>query len=113
VIVDRAPPSRGPHIAVKDLTFAYPDRRTDRAAARHLDIGAGTVFGVFGRRDRKTIFAVPRGSSIAARHVFVDGTDVVDLDLRVRERMRLVPQRPSVQRTIAQTSRSTTPISGR
>jgi len=101
-------PAGGPHIAVKDLTFTYPDR-PDRTVLQHvdLDIGAGTVFGVFGRTGsgKTTLLRLiarllnpPRGT------VFVDGTDIVDLDLGAwRDEMRLVPQRPFLfSETIAQ-----------
>lgn len=101
-------PAGGPYIAVKDLTFAYADR-PDRPVLQHvdIDIGAGTVFGVFGRTGsgKTTLLRLlarllnpPRGT------IFIDGTDVLDLDLDAwREEMRLVPQRPFLfSETIAQ-----------
>jgi ATP-binding cassette subfamily B protein len=102
------PPSPGPRIEVKDLTFAYPDR-PDRPVLQHVDvdIAAGSVVGVFGRTGsgKTTLLRLlarllnpPRGT------VLVDGTDILTLDLGGwREEMRLVPQRPFLfSETIAQ-----------
>ncbi len=101
-------PAGGPHIAVKDLTFAFPDR-PDAPVLQHVEVDMvpGSVVGVFGRTGsgKTTLLRLlarllnpPRGT------VLIDGTDILDLDLGAwRDEMRLVPQRPFLfSETIAQ-----------
>ncbi len=89
----------GPSISLKNLKFSYPDE-PERQVLKGLtiDIPAGSMVGLFGRTGsgKSTLLRVltrlydpPRGS------VFVDGVDVLDLDLgEWRRRMAVVPQRP-------------------
>ncbi len=90
---------RGPALSIRDLTFSYPDE-PDRQVLRgvSVDLPAGSMVGLFGRTGsgKSTLLSVvarlydpPRGT------VFVDGVDVLDLDLLAwRRRLAVVPQRP-------------------
>ncbi|MCK5379088.1 MAG: ABC transporter ATP-binding protein, partial [Acidobacteria bacterium] len=89
----------GPSISLKNLTFSYPDEPERQVLdGLTIDLPAGSMVGLFGRTGsgKSTLLRVlarlydpPRGS------VFIDGTDVLDLDLAAwRRRMAVVPQRP-------------------
>ncbi len=89
----------GPALSIRDLEFSYPDE-PDRQVLRGIsvDLPAGSMVGLFGRTGsgKSTLLSVlarlydpPRGT------VFVDGVDVLDLDLLAwRRRLAVVPQRP-------------------
>jgi ATP-binding cassette subfamily B protein len=90
---------RGPAIELRDLHFAYPDE-TDHEVLTGLttEIPAGGVVGLFGRtgsgkstllRLLSRLYNPPSGA------VFIDGVDLVTLDLASwRQRLAVVPQRP-------------------
>lgn len=90
---------RGPAISIRDLDFAYPDE-PERPVLKDIsvDLPPGSMVGLFGRTGsgKSTLLSVlarlyvpPRGS------VFIDGVDVLDLDLMAwRRRLAVVPQRP-------------------
>jgi ATP-binding cassette subfamily B protein len=92
-------PGRGPAIAIRDLSFAYPDE-PERAVLQDLsaDIPTGSVIGVFGRtgsgkstllRLLARIYNPPVGT------ILVDGVDLSTIDLDSwRRRLSMVPQRP-------------------
>jgi ATP-binding cassette subfamily B protein len=93
------PGGHGPEIDIRSLDFAYPDE-PDRPVLEDLNltIPGGAVIGIFGRTGsgKSTLLRVlarlynpPEGT------VFVDGVDLVSLDLdRWRERLAVAPQRP-------------------
>lgn len=93
------PAGCGPAIEFRSLDFAYPDE-PDRPVIEDfsVEIEAGSVVGIFGRTGagKSTLMLVlsrlynpPEGT------VFVDGEDLVSLDLdRWRERLAVAPQRP-------------------
>jgi ATP-binding cassette subfamily B protein len=90
---------RGPMVELRDLHFAYPDE-ADREVLTGLTstIPAGGVVGLFGRtgsgkstllRLLARLYNPPPGS------IFIDGSDLVTLDLSSwRRRLAVVPQRP-------------------
>ncbi len=92
-------PGRGPAIELRNLDFAYPDE-PEHPIFENLSatIPAGSVVGLFGRTGsgKSTLLRIvarlynpPEGT------VFVDGVDLVRLDLdRWRERLSVAPQRP-------------------
>lgn len=94
-----ATPGRGPQIELRDLSFGYPDK-PDEMVLKDVSftIPAGSTVGIFGRtgsgkstliRLLSRLYNPPEGS------IFVDGTDIRDLDLAGwRERQAVVPQRP-------------------
>lgn len=91
-------PDRAPALEIRDLRFAYPGAEAPALEGVRFSLPAGGTLGVLGPTGSgKTTLAriiarlenPPRGS------VFVDGVDLLDLDLdRWREAMTLVPQRP-------------------
>jgi len=93
------PVGHGPVIDFRNLDFSYPDE-PDRLVLRQFStrIESGAVVGLFGRTGagKSTLLRVlarlynpPRGK------VFIDGEDLVDLDLDGwRERLAVAPQRP-------------------
>ncbi len=93
------PSGRGPAIEFRGLDFAYPDDPgrlvLDNFSA---SIDAGSVVGVFGRTGagKSSLLSVlSRLYNPPEGMVFVDGADLVSLDLdRWRERFAVAPQRP-------------------
>jgi len=93
------PSGHGPAIEFRSLDFAYPDA-PDRLVLEDVSavIEAGSVVGIFGRTGsgKSTLLRIvarlynpPEGS------VFIDGSDLVTLDLdRWRARIAVAPQRP-------------------
>lgn len=90
---------RGPAISIRNLDFSYPDESGRQVLTDiSVDLPAGLTVGLFGRTGsgKSTLLHVlarlydpPRGA------VFVDGVDVLDLDLTAwRRRLAVVPQRP-------------------
>jgi ATP-binding cassette subfamily B protein len=92
-------PGRGPHLELRELAFSYPDdpARTVLEGVS-VAIPAGSVVGVFGRTGsgKSTLLnLLARLYNPPPGTVFVDGADVVTLDLEQwRERLAVVPQRP-------------------
>jgi len=89
----------GPAIEFRGLDFAYPDEPDRRVIEDFsVSIDPGSVVGIFGRTGsgKSTLLLVlsrlynpPEGT------VFVDGTDLVTLDLgHWRDRLAVAPQRP-------------------
>jgi len=96
--LDAAPaPTAPPALAVRGLTFRYPDADDDALSDVSFEVPAGGTLGVFGPtgsgkttllRVLARLYNPPPGT------VFVDDTDVRDLDLDDwRRAMTLVPQR--------------------
>lgn len=90
---------RGPSISIRNLDFSYPDEPERKVLSDFsVEIPEGSMVGVFGRTGsgKSTLLQVlarlydpPPGT------VFVDGHDVVDIDLGAwRRRLAVVPQRP-------------------
>lgn len=91
-------PEAPPALSVRGLSFAYPDD-PDHIVLRDVsfDLPAGATLGILGPTGsgKSTLLRVlarlynpPRGT------VFVDGTDILDIDLDAwRRQMALVPQR--------------------
>jgi ATP-binding cassette subfamily B protein/ATP-binding cassette subfamily C protein/ATP-binding cassette subfamily B multidrug efflux pump len=92
-------PGRGPTIEFSDLEFAYPDE-PDRPVIESFSarVPAGSVIGLFGRTGagKSTLLRIlARLYNPPSGTVFIDGTDLVDLDLdHWRERLAMAPQRP-------------------
>jgi len=90
---------RGPLIELRDFHFAYPDE-ADREVLTGLTatIPAGGVVGLFGRTGsgKSTLLRLlARLYNPPAGTIFVDGVDLVTLDLESwRQRLAVVPQRP-------------------
>jgi ATP-binding cassette subfamily B protein len=90
---------RGPSITLRELHFSYPDE-IDREVLNGLtaEIPAGTVVGLFGRTGsgKSTLLRlVSRLYNPPPDSVFIDGVDLVTLDLESwRSRLAVVPQRP-------------------
>jgi ATP-binding cassette subfamily B protein len=90
---------RGPAVELRDLHFNYPDE-ADREVLTGLsaEIPAGGVVGLFGRTGsgKSTLLRLlSRLYNPPARTIFIDGVDVVTLDLESwRQRIAVVPQRP-------------------
>jgi ATP-binding cassette subfamily B protein len=93
------PRGTGPSIELRDLGFSYPDAPDFRVLdGISMAIPPGAVVGLFGRtgsgkstllRLLARLFNPPAGS------VFVEGLDIIDLDLESwRDRVTMVPQRP-------------------
>ncbi|MCB9681435.1 MAG: ABC transporter ATP-binding protein [Alphaproteobacteria bacterium] len=92
------PAPRAPALELRDLHFTYPGGDAPTLQGISLTVPAGGTLGILGLTGSgKTtllqlvsrMYNPPRGT------VFVDGVDVLDLDLDAwRERMTLVPQRP-------------------
>lgn len=95
----RLPPGRGPGIALRHLSFAYPDA-PDRPVLSGLsvDIPPGSVVGLFGRTGsgRSTLLKVlARMYNPPPGTVQIDGVDIRELDLHAwRRQLAVVPQRP-------------------
>lgn len=93
------PAGHGPAIEFRELDFAYPDE-PERLVIEDFSarIEAGSVVGIFGRTGsgKSTLLRlVARLYNPAAGTVFIDGVDLVTLDLdRWRERIAVAPQRP-------------------
>jgi len=93
------PVGHGPVIEFRDLDFSYPDE-PDRLVLRQFStrIESGAVVGLFGRTGagKSTLLRVlARLYNPPPETVFVDGTDLVELDLDAwRERLAVAPQRP-------------------
>jgi ATP-binding cassette subfamily B multidrug efflux pump len=93
------PAGRGPVIEFRGLDFAYPDE-PERLVIEDFSasIDPGSIVGIFGRTGSgkssllqllARLYNPPPGS------VFIDGEDLVSLDLdRWRERLAVAPQRP-------------------
>ncbi len=91
-------PTAAPRIEVRDLTFAYPDADKPVLKSLNFTLEPGETLGVLGLTGagKTTLLRLlsrlqnpPRGT------IFVDGTDVLDLDLDDwRRAMTMVPQRP-------------------
>lgn len=96
--VARPVPSTPPRITLRDLTFAYPDA-PDSPALRDvtLDVPPGSTLGLFGATGagKSTLVrALTRVHNPPPGTIFVDGTDVRDLDLDAwRRAVSVVPQR--------------------
>ncbi len=90
---------RGPAIEMRDLRFAYPDE-PQRLVLDGLTatIAAGSVVGLFGRTGsgKSTLLRLlARLYNPPSRSIFVDGDDLISLDLESwRQRLAVVPQRP-------------------
>jgi ATP-binding cassette subfamily B protein len=90
---------RGPAIEIRGLDFAYPDE-PDRQVLVNIttSIAPGAVVGLFGRTGagKSTLLRIiARLYNPPAGTVFVDGVDIVSLDLDAwRERLSVAPQRP-------------------
>jgi ATP-binding cassette subfamily B multidrug efflux pump len=98
--VGKVPPAgRGPAIEMRDLRFAYPDE-PQRLVLDGLTatIAAGSVVGLFGRTGsgKSTLLRLlARLYNPPGRSIFVDGQDLISLDLESwRQRLAVVPQRP-------------------
>ncbi len=93
------PSGRGPVIEFCGLDFAYPDA-PERPVLENVSavIEAGSVVGVFGRTGsgKSTLLRlVARLYNPPAGTAFIDGTDLVTLDLdEWRKRIAVAPQRP-------------------
>ena len=90
---------RGPEIEFRGLDFAYPDE-PERLVIEDFSatIEAGSVVGIFGRTGagKSTLLRlVARLYNPSAQSIFIDGTDLVALDLdHWRGRLAVAPQRP-------------------
>jgi len=98
--VGKVPPAgRGPAIDIRDLQFAYPDE-PQRLVLDELTatIAAGSVVGLFGRTGsgKSTLLRLlARLYNPPGRSIFIDGDDLISLDLETwRQRLAVVPQRP-------------------
>jgi len=90
-------PTRGPTLTLRNLSYAFPDA-PERPVLREVDvtIPGGSAVGVYGRTGsgKTTLLRLlarlrnpPRGT------VFVEGVDLLDLDLdELRRRLVVVPQ---------------------
>ena len=93
------PTGHGPAIEFRGLDFAYPDE-PDRLVIEDFSasIEAGSVVGIFGRTGAgksSLLLVLSRLYNPPEGMVFVDGRDLVSLDLdRWRERFAVAPQRP-------------------
>ncbi len=93
------PAGRGPAIEFRGLDFAYPDE-PERLVIEGFSAGieAGSVVGIFGRTGagKSTLLRLlARLYNPPARTVFIDGNDLVGLDLdHWRRRLAVAPQRP-------------------
>jgi len=93
------PAGRGPAIEFCDLDFAFPDQ-AERLVIEDFSasIEAGSVVGVFGRTGsgKSTLLQLlARLYNPPSGTVFIDGNDLVTLDLgHWRERLAVAPQRP-------------------
>jgi len=93
------PPGRAPAIRLENLYFSYPDDPAREVLKGiSVEIPAGSMVGVFGRTGsgKSTLLRLlsrlydPRPGTI-----FIDGVDILDLDLAGwRRRLTVVPQRP-------------------
>lgn len=90
---------QGPALAIRDLTFAYPDAPEQPVLESvSFSVAAGGTVGIFGRtgsgkstllRLLARLYNPPEGT------VLIDGVDVRTLDLDAwRQRLAVVPQRP-------------------
>lgn len=90
---------RGPAISIRNLDFAYPDE-PDRRVLKDIsvELPSGSMVGLFGRTGsgKSTLLSVlARLYAPPQATVFIDGVDVLDLDLLAwRRRLAVVPQRP-------------------
>lgn len=93
------PAGRGPTIEFRGLDFAYPDD-PERLVIEGFSaaIEAGSVVGIFGRTGagKSTLLQLlARLYNPPAQTVFIDGSDLVALDLdHWRRRLAVAPQRP-------------------
>lgn len=92
-----APSATPPALSVRGLTFTYPDADRPSLEEVSVEVPAGATLGILGPtgagkttllRCLARLYNPPRGT------VFVDGVDILDLDLDAwRTRAVLVPQR--------------------
>lgn len=89
----------GPHIELKNLSFSYPDMPEKEVLSDiTADIPAGKVVGLFGKTGSgKTtlIRIITRSVNPPENSVFVEGHDILKLDLdNWRTQLSVVPQHP-------------------
>ncbi len=91
------PADKAPALELRHLSFTWPDAKEPALHDVHISVPAGSTLGILGLTGsgKSTLLSLitrlrnpPRGT------LFVDGVDVLDLDLDLwRERATLVPQR--------------------
>ena len=89
---------QGPAIELRDLTFSYPGSEQPILHGLRASLPAGGRVGIFGRTGsgKSTLLQVlTREWNPPAGMLFVDGVDVLDLDLETwRSRLAVAPQVP-------------------
>ncbi len=93
------PPGRGPAIRLENLHFSYPDDPAREVLKDiSVEIPSGSMVGIFGRTGsgKSTLLRLlSRLYDPRPETVFIDGIDILDLDLAGwRRRLTVVPQRP-------------------